>query len=166
MAGRSLPGAGPRVGSASPSEAPEDTAAPGGPFDPMLSEPSGPGCESSAPRFSETFGRDRRILRRADYLDTYSSGRRYVGRWLVLFVRPARGSSARLGVTITRKTGSAVVRNRLRRRLRELFRRCSELRAAVDVVVNVRAGAEETSFAELSRDFGKLVARVGAGGSP
>jgi ribonuclease P protein component len=132
----------------------------------MLSEPSGPGRGSSAPRVSESFGRDRRVLRRADYLETYSSGRRYVGRWLVLFVRPARGSCARLGVTITKKTGSAVVRNRLRRKLRELFRRSSALRAAVDVIVNVRAGAEETTYAELSRDFDKLVARAGAGGPP
>ena len=130
----------------------------------MLSEPSGPGREAPATRVSESFGRDRRVLRRADYLDNYSSGRRYVGRWLVFFVRPARGPSARLGVTITKKTGSAVVRNRLRRKLRELFRRCAGLRAAVDVVVNVRAGAEETSFTELSRDFEKLAARVGAGG--
>lgn len=106
------------------------------------------------------------MLRRADYLETYASGRRFVGRWLVLFVRPASGPCARLGVTITKKTGSAVVRNRLRRKLRELFRRHTGLRAVVDVVVNVRAGAEETSFADLSRDFDKLVARAGAGGAP
>jgi ribonuclease P protein component len=130
----------------------------------MFSEPSGPGRQAPATRVSESFGRDRRVLRRADYLDTYSSGRRYVGRWLVFFVRPSGRPVARLGVTITKKTGSSVVRNRLRRRLRELFRRCSGLRGAIDVVVNVRAGAEETDFAELSRDFEKLVARVGAGG--
>ncbi|MBK6404169.1 MAG: ribonuclease P protein component [Holophagales bacterium] len=106
------------------------------------------------------------MLRRADYLETYSSGRRFVGRWLVFFVRPAAGPCARLGVTITKKTGSAVVRNRLRRRLRELFRRHSGLSGAADVVVNVRAGAEKISFPDLSRDFDKLVARAGAGGAP
>lgn len=97
-------------------------------------------------------------------METYSTGRRYVGRWLVFFVRPARGPSARLGVTITKKTGSAVVRNRLRRKLRELFRRSAGFREPVDVVVNVRAGAEEIDFAELSRDFGKLLVRSGTGG--
>lgn len=130
----------------------------------MLSEPRGPGREPPATRIPESFGRDRRILRRSDYLETYSTGRRYVGRWLVFFVRPARGPSARLGVTITKKTGSAVVRNRLRRKLRELFRRSAGFREPVDVVVNVRAGAEEIDFAELSRDFGKLLVRSGTGG--
>jgi ribonuclease P protein component len=132
----------------------------------MLSEPSGPGRDALATRGGESFGRGRRVLRRADYLETYSSGRRFVGRWLVFFVRPAAGPCTRLGVTITKKTGSAVVRNRLRRKLRELFRRHSGLGAVVDVVVNVRAGAEKTSFTDLSRDFDKLVARAGAGGAP
>lgn len=130
----------------------------------MLSEPSGPGREPPATRIPESFGRDRRILRRSDYLETYSTGRRFVGRWLVFFVSPARGPCARLGVTITKKTGSAVVRNRLRRKLRELFRRSAGFREPVDVVVNVRPGAEEIDFAELSRDFGKLLVRSGTGG--
>jgi ribonuclease P protein component len=132
----------------------------------MCSEPSGPGDAADATRRPETFGRNRRVLRRSDYLATYSSGRRYVGRWLVFFVRPASGSCARLGLTITKKTGSAVVRNSLRRKLRELFRRSSGLRAVIDVVVNVRPGAENVAFAELARDFDKLVSRAAAGGLP
>ena len=67
-------------------------------------------------------------------------------------------------MTITKKTGSAVVRNRLRRKLRELFRRGACFREPVDLVVNVRAGAEEIDFVELSRDFGKLLVRSGIGG--
>lgn len=127
----------------------------------MISDPSRTG--PPAARRPESFGRDRRVLRRSDYLETYARGRRHVGRLLVIFVRPAAGPAARLGVTITKKTGSAVVRNRLRRRLRELFRRGPALAAPVDVVVNVRPGAETAAFADLARDFEKLVRRVGAG---
>lgn len=125
----------------------------------MSSDPCRTGLGFRLARSSESFGRDRRVLRRADYLETYAHGRRHVGRWLVFFVRPADGPRARLGVTITKKTGSAVVRNRLRRRLRELFRRSGSFAAPVDVVVNVRPGAEGTDFAELSRDFEKLARR-------
>ena len=111
----------------------------------MHSAPSRPGPETAAR--AESFGRNRRLLRRADYLETYSAGLRHAGRWLVFFVRPGAGQGARLGVTITKKTGSAVVRNRLRRRLRELFRRSGLFTAPVDVVVNVRPGAERADFA-------------------
>lgn len=126
----------------------------------MISDPSRSG--PVAARRPESFGRDRRVLRRSDYLETYSRGRRHVGRWLVVFVRAGEGASARLGVTITKKTGSAVVRNRLRRRLKELFRRSDAFSAPVDVVVNVRPGAEKAEFAELARDFEKLARRAGA----
>ena len=125
----------------------------------MSSDPCRTGSVSSVARRPESFGRDRRVLRRAEFLETYATGRRHVGRWLVFFVRPAGGPRARLGVTITKKTGSAVVRNRLRRRLRELFRRSGSFTAPVDVVVNVRPGAEGTDFSELSRDFEKLARR-------
>ena len=130
----------------------------------MNSDPSRPGSVSDGARRPESFGRERRVLRRADYLATYATGRRHVGRWLVFFVRPATGAAARLGVTITKKTGTAVVRNRLRRRLRELFRRAEAFPERVDVVVNVRPGAERAEFSELSRDFEKLSRRAGAEG--
>lgn len=128
----------------------------------MNSDPSRPGPDPVGARRPESFGRDRRVLRRAEYLATYATGRRHVGRWLVFFVRPGTGATARLGVTITKKTGTAVVRNRLRRRLRELFRRASAFPERVDVVVNVRPGAEKAEFSELSRDFEKLSRRAGA----
>lgn len=126
----------------------------------MISDPSRSG--PPAARRPESFGRDRRVLRRSDYLETYSRGRRHVGRWLVVFVRPGDGPAARLGVTITKKTGSAVVRNRLRRRLKELFRRSGAFGAPLDVVVNVRPGAEKAAFAELAGDFARLAKRSSA----
>ncbi len=129
----------------------------------MISDPSRPGTDPVGTRSPESFGRDRRILRRVDYLETYSTGRRVVGRWLVVFVKPAARPVSRLGVTITKKTGSAVVRNRLRRRLKELFRRSSAFPGGVDVVVNVRPGAERTEFVELARDLDRLARRARAG---
>lgn len=131
----------------------------------MCFVPSVPGDAAPALRRPETFGRGRRILRRSDYLATYASGRRYVGRWLVFFVRPVGGQGCRLGVTITKKTGTAVVRNSLRRKLRELFRRGNGFAGEVDVVVNVRPGAERAAFAELARDFERLASRASAGGA-
>lgn len=126
----------------------------------MISDSSRPGTDPACARRPESLGRDRRILRRADYLATYATGRRHVGRWLVVFVRATDRPAARLGVTITKKTGRAVVRNRLRRRLKELFRRSSGFSAGQDVVVNVRPGAEKTEFRELARDLDRLARRA------
>ena len=85
-------------------------------------------------------------------------GRRHSSGAFVLIVRPTagRGRRARLGITASRKVGNAVVRNRVKRRIREWFRRDGQaLIAGHDAVVIARVaaaglGAAET-FAELSR---------------
>jgi len=69
----------------------------------------------------------------------------------------------RLGLAVGRRVGSAVRRNRLRRRLREWFRHNRDrLRESfgedIDVVVIARAGAAELSWRELTEELGALVA--------
>ena len=115
---------------------------------------------ASRTRGPESFGKERRILRRAEYLQIYETGRRIAGRSLVFFLRPGTGGAPRLGITITKKTGSSVVRNRLRRRIRELFRRTRPFPAPVDLVVNVRPGAEKAPDRDLAEDFARLARRA------
>jgi len=67
----------------------------------------------------------------------------------VLLVAPRmsdRGSPQRLGVTVSRKVGGAVVRNRVKRRIREWFRQSRpKLRQGIDLVVIGRSGASKLS---------------------
>ena len=126
----------------------------------MSPDPARAPSGSSRTRGPDSFGKDRRILRRAEYLQVYENGRRLAGRKLVFFLRPSSSDRTRLGITITKKTGSSVVRNRLRRRLRELFRRTEAFSVPVDLVVNVRPGAEMAPYHDLAEDFARLVRRA------
>jgi ribonuclease P protein component len=67
---------------------------------------------------------------------------------------------------VPRRVGSAVVRNRVRRRLREIFRRGRALLGgaplSLSIVVNVRPSAAQASFQELSEDFAAAVQRASA----
>jgi ribonuclease P protein component len=66
----------------------------------------------------------------------------------------------RLGVTATRALGGAVVRNRIKRRLREAFRlHRSNLAAPWDIVLNPRRAAAGASFAEVQNALMKVFAR-------
>jgi len=68
----------------------------------------------------------------------------------------------RLGVTVTRAIGGAVVRNRIKRRLREAFRaHRSGLAPQWDIVVNPRRAAIDASFVEIERALMKVIARCG-----
>lgn len=60
----------------------------------------------------------------------------------------------RLGVTVSSKVGNAVVRNRIRRRVKELFRtRRSEMPAGLDVVVIAKQGAHVLTFHEIAAEL-------------
>jgi ribonuclease P protein component len=91
-----------------------------------------------------------------------------VGRYLVVFALAGEGDACRLGITATRKTGGAVVRNRARRRVRELFRAERELLAGWggDVVVNVRQGCAGAEWVELVEDFARCLSKLLQGVRP
>jgi ribonuclease P protein component len=87
-----------------------------------------------------------RLSRSAEFERVFRQGRSHAGRDLVLYVFP-RGEDdgePRLGMTVSRKVGSAVERNRIKRVLREAFALESErLPTGSDAVVIARSGARE-----------------------
>ncbi len=104
-------------------------------------------------------------MRRAEFQRVYASGVKVVGRYLVLFALPGSGDSCRLGITTTRKIGGAVVRNRARRRIRELFRHEGEMLQgwSGDLVVNVRSGCATAPWGELAEDVARCLSRIHRG---
>ena len=93
----------------------DDSAAPGGPL------PQGDAAGDEPPR-RFTFTKDDRIRKRPDYLRLSRTGRRVTNRYFIANYGPGRTGRHRLGITVTRKVGKAVVRNRIKRLTRECFR--------------------------------------------
>jgi ribonuclease P protein component len=70
--------------------------------------------------------------------------------------------TARLGLTVPRAIGGAVVRNRIKRRIREAFRlHRSEIGAQWDIVVNPRRAALNASFPDIQRALRKVIEKCG-----
>ena len=84
----------------------------------------------------------------------YAKGRSAVTPTLVIYTRGNSAGENRVGFTVTVKLGHAVVRNRVRRRLREIYRlHESELRRGADLVIVARSRSVDASFRRLERDF-------------
>ena len=111
----------------------------------------------------ETFSRDDRLRKRTEFEACYSSGVRVSGRHLVLFLRsdPA-ASRPRIGISVSKRVGDATVRNRVKRRLRELFRRTRAklLDRPVEIAVNARPSAASAPFEDLARDYTSTLQRA------
>jgi len=119
---------------------------------------------ASAQPGRETFPRARRIRARRDFREAYENGAKQHGRLVVVFARPRPEGGLRLGITATRKSGGAVLRNRARRRVREIFRRwrAATPDCAVDLVVNVSARATRAPYAALQAEVAGLLGRATA----
>ena len=116
---------------------------------------------SGLPRAPESLPKRRRVAARRDYKTTYEDGAKRHGRLVVAFARPNGREDGRLGVTVTRKVGGAVVRNLLKRRVREIYRRRAA-RPGVDVVVNVKREAATADFAALREDLTRVLTSLEA----
>jgi ribonuclease P protein component len=78
--------------------------------------------------------------------------------------RPPETQGLRLGVTATKALGGAVVRNRIKRRLREAFRvhrsTFSGFTAPCDIVINPKRAAVDATYVEIERALMKVIARL------
>ena len=111
-------------------------------------------------RRRERLPRAARVRHRKDYLAIQNGGRRVAGPNLLLF---ALSGGGRIGITVSRKVGGAVLRNRVKRWIRECYRRRRpDFPADLDLVVVARPGAASTSQAVVCKELASLARRLGA----
>jgi ribonuclease P protein component len=133
-----------------------------------MKEPSAPPTPSNATGGANPggaaldFPRSSRILRSADFRLVYDHGFRVSGPLFAAFCRAREGDSIdlgpRLGLTVPRAVGKAVVRNRIKRRLREAFRlHRAKIAPQWDIVLNPRLAALEAEFGEIEREMGRVI---------
>lgn len=92
----------------------------------------------------------------------YSKGRSAVTPFVVVYCRPNRLGHNRLGVTVSTKLGGAVVRNRARRRLREVYRLAQgDLVQGFDIIAVARGRAVDGPYDRLTKAFYRACRELG-----
>jgi ribonuclease P protein component len=116
----------------------------------------------------ERFLPHERLRRRADYLRCYRTGRRRAGALVMLYIAANSSGHPRMGVTATRKVGNSVMRHRLKRWIKEIYRRWPERSrlAAVDLVVHLKPEAKTAGHGEMEHDLLELLLSLARSGSP
>ena len=102
---------------------------------------------------SQIFAKANRIRTPREYKRVLESEAKCATRQLVMIVRSAEAAEPRLGLIVSRKIGNAVVRNRIKRQIREAFRKNKESYAGLDVVVIARQFARGAKSKQLSESM-------------
>ena len=106
--------------------------------------------------------RHQRLTRSSSFQEAFAQREKWVGRYLVLYVRRGEGASLRLGVVSSRKVSRrAPDRNRARRLLREAWRlNRHRFRGAADVVLVARGNILRASFSDVEGELLRLAVRA------
>lgn len=99
------------------------------------------------------------LRRTRDYDEVYKGGRRQRSPHFLLIARKNEESGLRVGISVQKRLGNAVVRNKIKRRIREIVRREDwNVRGGVDVVIQPRTGkVAREEFAALREELTGLI---------
>jgi len=107
-----------------------------------------------SPEGSEKFPKSARLRKRPEFLKLSRTGRKIHSAHFVIVSGINDRGVSRLGITVSGKVGNAVARNRIKRSLRELFRRRRhELSRGVDLLVIAKQSASEISSREIAEEM-------------
>ena len=104
-----------------------------------------------------------RLTDSSEFERVYKQGTAYRGRLFSVHAFPNELDTLRLGLSVSKKVGNAVVRNTLRRRMREIFTAASgDAKGNLDLVISARPAAREATFKELRGEFDRALRKIGA----
>ncbi len=116
---------------------------------------------SEAPETDQRFPRSCRLTARRQFLEVYKRGRKARRSSFTVFGLPNDVGRCRIGLTVTRKVGGAVARNRIKRVLREVFRRHEmKWKQPMDLVVNAQRALLRMPAEQIERELRGAIAEL------
>lgn len=102
-----------------------------------------------------------RLKKRYQFNYVYKSGEHYSSEHIVLYVVSSKTKSIKVGFAVTKKVGHAVVRNKIRRRLREIVKiQLPKLKQNYNIIVVAKDNVSEAGFDKLASEFNKLLKKA------
>jgi len=114
-------------------------------------------------KIDRRFSKEERLIKNSDFQRVYAEGSRHSNEDFILYVHTAQeGRGRRLGISVSRRLGGAVIRNRIKRLVREVYReRKSRLADNIDIVVVPRKTNTVLSYSRVRQALESLFRKSG-----
>jgi ribonuclease P protein component len=131
----------------------------------MSVPPERPPVNETVKKVSQRFPRDARLLKHADFQVVYKEGRKHFSGNMTAFYHESRQASGpRVGFTVGKVLGGAVIRNRIRRRMRSAVRQhLNELVKPLDLVLHPRKSVLTLKFTQLDKEIKQVFTAIQRG---
>ncbi|SHH16326.1 ribonuclease P protein component [Thermosyntropha lipolytica DSM 11003] len=106
--------------------------------------------------------RELRINKSGDYKLVYEKGKKFSGRYIIVYIKENNLGHNRFGFVVSKKIGNAVVRNRIKRQLRAIINEeKNRIKGSFDIVIICRHNLEGYTFSLLHKDVMKIFKKAG-----
>ena len=103
---------------------------------------------------SFTFQKEERIIKRADFINLNLHGKRYFSKNFVLILKKNKRDITRLGITVSKRVGGSVKRNRIKRAIREFFRHNKkQIPKGYDIMVSALKEGDNYPFLKVQEEL-------------
>ncbi len=110
----------------------------------------------------ETFRPQERIRKKKDFLLIYKKGRRYRGKYFSLIYLSNNLNFSRVAIVVSRKIGNAVQRNKVKRWIRDLFRKNKNMiKSSVDIIIIPQKEILNLSWSSLQQEYLSAIEYIG-----
>ena len=107
---------------------------------------------------SFSFSQEERILKRAEFIDLNLHGTRYYTKNFVVILKQNRRDITRLGITVSKRVGNSVKRNRIKRSIREFFRLSKQqIPKGYDIMIVALKESDKSDFLKVQEELGDLL---------
>jgi len=102
------------------------------------------------------------LRKNSDFMRVYKKGRYYAGKYMVLYTLANKTGKIRLGISVSKKLGKSVSRNRIRRLIRENYRlRETSISQGIDLIFNARKTENFPTYDVIDREMTYLIRKLG-----
>ncbi|HHX22731.1 MAG: ribonuclease P protein component [Tepidanaerobacteraceae bacterium] len=101
-----------------------------------------------------------RLTKNLEFKNVYKAGRRWTSPFFTMYIKKNNLNHSRLGVSVSKKVGKSVIRNKIKRRLKEIFRlNLDNIKTGWDIVLSVKPAAISLDYYEIDREVKSLFKR-------